>query len=55
MVALESWTSLLRTIEREQGSGRLSVVVYPCSPLHCIDIAGAEVGDYLAGSAVEAG
>jgi hypothetical protein len=55
MVDLGSWTSVLRTIEREQGSGRLSVVVYPCSPLHCIDIAGAEVGDYLAGSAVEAG
>ena len=55
MVAIDSWASVLRTIEREQGDQRLSVAVYPCAPLHCLDIAGAEIGDYLASSAVEAG
>jgi hypothetical protein len=55
MVAIDSWASVLRTIEREQGDRRLSVAVYPCAPLHCLDIAGAEIGDYLATSAAEAG
>jgi nickel-dependent lactate racemase len=55
MVAIDSWTSVLRTIEREQGDRRLSVAVYPCAPLHCLDIAGVEVGDYLATSTAEAG
>jgi nickel-dependent lactate racemase len=54
MAAVDSWTSVLETVEREQGDRRLSVAVYPCAPLHCLDIAGAEIGDYLATSSVEA-
>ena len=56
MAALDSWTSVLSTVDREQGAGRpLHVAVYPCAPLHCLDVAGAEIGDYLASSVAEAG
>ncbi len=56
MVALESWAAVLGTIEREQGPGRrLQVAVYPCAPLHCLDLAGVEIGDHLAAHTAVAG
>ena len=50
MSLVESWAALVRAVEAEQGAGReLQVAVYPCAPLHCLDLAGAEVRDHLAG------
>jgi hypothetical protein len=46
----------LRMVDREQGPGpALKVAVYPCAPLHCLDFAGAEIGDHLAAPAAVAG
>jgi nickel-dependent lactate racemase len=56
MVAVDSWAEALRTVEREQGvERRLNVAVYPCAPLHCLDVAGLEIADHLAASAGQAG
>jgi nickel-dependent lactate racemase len=51
MAAVDSWGGVLNTVEGEQGTRSVKVVVYPCAPLHCLDIAGAQVGDYLATAA----
>jgi hypothetical protein len=52
MVAVDSWADVLRTVEREQGDTRsLDVAVYPCAPLHCLDLAGVEILDHLAAPA----
>ena len=48
-----SWAGVLEAVERDQaGKDRLVVAVYPCSPLHCLDLTGSEVHDHLAGAAV---
>jgi len=56
MVAVDSWAEVLRSVDREQGGRRgLDVAVYPCAPLHCLDVAGLDIADHLAGSAGQAG
>jgi len=56
MVAVDSWAEVLRSVDREQGGRRgLDVAVYPCAPLHCLDVAGLDITDHLAGSAGQAG
>src|SRR5712692_475604 len=55
MVAVDSWAEVLRSVDREQGGRRgLDVAVYPCAPLHCLDVAGLDITDHLAGSAGQA-
>jgi nickel-dependent lactate racemase len=56
MAAVDSWAEVLKTVDREQGHGRrLVVAVYPCAPLHCLDIAGVEIADHLAAPVGQAG
>lgn len=49
MIVKHSWGEIVAEVEHEQGSNRpLRVAVYPCSPLHCLDLSGAETHDHLA-------
>lgn len=46
------WGSVLDAIATEQGAHRaLQVAVYPCSPLHCLDLSTAGMRDHLAAAA----
>ncbi len=52
MSVVDSWRAVVEAVEREQGGKRaLKVVVYPCSPLHCLDLSGERVVDHLASAA----
>jgi hypothetical protein len=52
MTVRESWRAVLASIEQQQGRDRtLNVAVYPCSPLHCLELTGAEMRDHLAAGA----
>jgi nickel-dependent lactate racemase len=49
MTVCESWRAVVATIKQQQGDNRpLRVAVYPSSPLHCLELGGADVHDHLA-------
>lgn len=49
MSVKDSWTDVLNAVHNEQaGKTRIRVAVYPCSPLHCLNLDGVQMIDHLA-------